>query len=128
MDVAPQFFVVHFGRLFYFLLEVNRRLIDSRESGNVKSPVVLNGRTAKITLPALLTNPALQIVCPMRPLGLDPMDQLESRRIKLEHWQVAELIAFRIEKSVIVAARVLPENPLALRIEISLRRFTLDQA
>ena len=62
----------------------------------------------------------------MRPLSVDPMGQLKSGGIKLEYRKIAELVPFGIEESIIVDAGVLAENPLAVGIEISLRRFTFD--
>src|SRR5690349_12595011 len=94
---------------------------------HVKGSIVLDRSTAEVTLPPLGTNPTLQTVLPMRPVGVDPFGQLESGRIELEHSQTAELIAIGIEELIVINVGMFSKDPFAVRIQIGLGRLTLDQ-
>ncbi len=62
----------------------------------------------------------------MRAIGIDAARQLESCGIELEYREVAKLVAIGVEKLVVVNIGVLAEDPLAVRIQIGLRRLALN--
>src|SRR5580704_14464940 len=127
MDIAPQLFIAHLRGLLDFLLEIRRRLADPGKGRHIEGAETLYSGAAQVADPPLRANPALQRVLPVGPLGMYTLCQSKGGRIELKHGQAAKLIALRIEQLVVVDIGMLPEDPLAVGVQISLRRFTFDQ-
>ena len=58
--------------------------------------------------------------------GVDTARELEGVGVKLEDGDAAELVGVGIEDLVIKNVVVLSENPLAVSLQVGLRRFSLD--
>src|SRR5208282_1114330 len=101
VNVAAQFFVAHFRRLFNFLLEVGGRFRQFGVSGGIELAVVLDGGAAQAALPSLLVNPPAHGVRPVRAIGGDAMGDLESVRIELKYGDAAEDIAVGVEELIV---------------------------
>ena len=87
---------------------------------------ILDRRSPQTSLPTLRANPALQPLLPVRPLRVYAPRKLECGRIELEGRKIAKLIPVRIEKLIVINFVVLPENPLATRIQVCLRRLAFN--
>src|SRR5262249_47553546 len=127
VNVAPQFLVIHLRRLLDFLLEISRCFADGLESRNIVDAIVLNGSAAQVALPTFGADPLVQATIPMRAVGVYPMRKLERSGVELKDGKAAEQVPIGIEELIVVDIRMLAKNPLAIRIQISLRRFALDQ-
>ena len=125
-DVAAQFFVVHLGILFHFLLEIRGCFRQVTERGHVERAVVAHGRDPQGALPTLLVHPAIQIFGPVGAVRMNTARNCEVSRIDLKDGDIAELVAIGIEKLVVVDVVVLTENPFAVGTEIGLRRLAFD--
>ena len=58
--------------------------------------------------------------------SMDAARQLEGVGIELEDGDAAEDVLVRIEDAVVINLVVLPEDPLAIGLQIGLRRLALD--
>src|SRR5207248_8583849 len=88
--------------------------------------IVRDGRAFDIAFPALGADPASQAVIPVRAVRVNPASHLKIAEIELKHLQVAELITVGIEELIVVNVGMLPEDPFAIGIQISLWRLALD--
>src|SRR5581483_1926885 len=126
MDVPAQFRVIHLRRLPNLLLEISRRFAQLRKRGDLKLAVVFNSSTVQLAIPALLIDPALQLIRPMRAFGEDAAGDFKTVRVKLENRDASELVPVGIEELVVVDIGMLTENPLLVGTQVCLRRLALD--
>ena len=125
-DVALQLFIIHFRGLLDFFLEVAGVLVQFIEGCHLEGPIILDGSARQNAHPTLLEDPLVQPLVPMGVGGEDAARELEGVRVKLEDRDPAELVGVGIENLVVENVVVLPENPLAVSLQVGLRRFTLD--
>ncbi len=125
-NVATQFLIVHLGVLLHFLLEIGRCLRQFGEGSDVERVVVGDGGDVERAIPSLLVDPAIQIVGPVRALGVNAAGDCKRGAVELENGDIAELVAVGIEELVVVNVVVLAENPLAIGTQIGLRRLAFD--
>ena len=67
-----------------------------------------------------------RLVVPVGVRGVDAARQLEGLGIELEDGDAAEAVGVGIEDLVVVNVVVLAENPLAIGLQVGLRRLALD--
>src|ERR1700736_2495339 len=80
----------------------------------------------EISKPSGLKNPDRLLVIPVSASSVNAPFDFKRFRIELENIEIAEELTIRIEEFVIINFRVFPENPLAARLVVSLRRASLD--